>query len=260
MSDVELKQVGAILTVALNRPETHNAMTPTMIVELRDIFADLPDRDDVRVVVLTGNGRSFCAGADLNFMRAASDYTFEDNVKDGEAIFDLMKMIDECPKPVVGRVMGAIIGGGMGLVSACDIVVAAERSTFGLSEARLGILPAVISPYVLAKIGVSHGRQLFLTGERFNAEHAKAINLVHYVVPEDELDSKVAERVHQLLQAAPGAQADAKTLIKYVVAHQGHESLREYTADLIARRRASDEGKEGMSSFLEKRKPNWQTD
>lgn len=258
MSDVELKQEGAILTVALNRPQTHNAMTPTMIVELRDIFATLPERDDVRVVVLTGNGRSFCAGADLNFMRAASDYTFEDNVKDGEAIFDLMKMIDECPKPVIGRVMGAIIGGGMGLVSACDIVVAAERSTFGLSEARLGILPAVISPYVLTKIGVSHGRQLFLTGERFNAAHAQAINLVHHVVPEDELDDKVAERVHQLLQAAPGAQADAKALIKHVISHQGQESLREYTANLIARRRASDEGKEGMSSFLEKRKPNWQ--
>ena len=250
--------MGAMLTIALNRPKTHNAMTPAMIVELRDIFAALPERDDVRVVVLTGNGRSFCAGADLNFMRAASDYTFADNVKDGEAIFDLMKMIDECPKPVVGRVMGAIIGGGMGLVSCCDIVVAAERSTFGLSEARLGILPAVISPYVLAKIGISNGRQLFLTGERFNAEHAQAINLVHHVVPEEELDNKVTERVHQLLQAAPGAQADAKILIKYVSSHQGQESLREYTADLIARRRASGEGKEGMSSFLEKRKPNWQ--
>ena len=258
MSDVELKQDGSILTVALNRPKTHNAMTPDMIEELRDIFAALPKRDDVRVVVLTGNGRSFCAGADLNFMRAASDYTFEDNVKDGEAIFDLMKMIDECPKPVVGRVMGAIIGGGMGLISCCDIVVAAERSTFGLSEVRLGILPAVISPYVLAKIGVSNGRQLFLTGERFKADYAKSINLVHHVVHEEELDNKVAERVQQLLQAAPDAQADAKILIKHVVAHQGQESLREYTANLIARRRASDEGREGMSSFLEKRKPNWQ--
>lgn len=258
MSDVEIKQDGAILTIALNRPKTHNAMTPNMILALQDVFTTLPERGDVRVVVLTGNGSSFCAGADLNFMRAASDYTFADNVQDGEAIFDLMQLIDECPKPVIGRVMGAIIGGGMGLVSCCDIVVAADRSTFGLSESRLGILPAVISPFVLAKIGVSNGRQLFLTGERFGAEQAKAINLVHHVVAEEELDSKVAERVSQLLQAAPGAQAAAKILIKHVVSHHGQESLREYTASLIANRRASDEGKEGMSSFLEKRKPNWQ--
>ena len=146
----------------------------------------------------------------------------------------------------------------MGLVSCCDIVVAAEHSTFGLSEVRLGIVPAVISPFVLAKVGMSNGRQIFLTGERFDANQAKSFGLVHHVVTEEELDTKVTERVKQLLQAAPGAQASAKTLIKHVASQQNPESLREYTATLIARRRASDEGKEGMSSFLEKRKPNWQ--
>ncbi len=258
MNDVEIKQDGAVLTIALNRPQIHNAITPEMIAGLNEVFHALPQRDDVRVVVLTGNGRSFCAGADLNFMRAASDFSFADNVADGEALFDLMSLIDNCPKPIVGRVMGAIIGGGMGLVSCCDIVVAAERCTFGLSEVCLGIVPAVISPFVLAKIGVSNGRQLFLTGERFNAQYAQKINLVHHVVPESELDSKVSERVAHLLQAAPGAQAAAKTLIKQVSPSRNQETIRTYTANLIAQRRASDEGKEGMSSFLEKRTPTWQ--
>lgn len=257
MSDVEIRQTSAVLTVALNRPETHNAMTPDMIQELQAIFGSLPEQDDVRVVVLTGNGRSFCAGADLNFMRAAADYTFEDNVQDGEAIFDLMETINNCPKPVVGRINGAAIGGGMGLVSVCDIVVAAEQAKFGLSEVRLGIVPAVISPFVLAKIGAGNGRELFLTGERFTAQQAKAYGLVHHVVPNEALDDKVAERVGQLLQAAPGAQTAAKALIQEVTAWRHQEALREYTANLIARRRASAEGKEGMSSFLERRKPYW---
>jgi methylglutaconyl-CoA hydratase len=258
MRDVEVKQDGSVLTIALNRPETHNAMTPDMIQSLITIFRELPEREDVHVVVLTGNGRSFCAGADLNYMRAAADYDFADNVNDGEVIFDLMQSINECPKPVVGRVMGAIIGGGMGLVSCCDIVVAAERATFGFSEVRLGILPAVISPFVLAKIGMSNGRQLFLTGERFNAPQALACGLVHHVVPEDELDAKVTERVQQLLQAAPGAQAAGKKLFQFLGTSPTQDEIRAYTANLIANRRASDEGKEGMSAFLQKRPPHWQ--
>lgn len=259
MRDVEVKQNGSVLTVALNRPETHNAMTPDMIQSLITIFRELPEREDVRVVVLTGTGRSFCAGADLNYMRAAADYDFADNVRDGEVIFDLMQSINECPKPVVGRVMGAIIGGGMGLVSCCDIVVATDRATFGFSEVRLGILPAVISPFVLAKIGMSNGRQLFLTGERFNAQQALAYGLVHHVVPEDELDAKVSERVQQLLQAAPGAQAAGKKLFQFLDISPTQNEIRAYTANLIASRRASDEGKEGMSAFLQKRPPRWHT-
>ena len=257
MSDVVmLQQQGEVLTVALNRPQSHNAFTPEMTAVLRDTFQELDARDDVRVVVLTGNGRSFCAGADLSFMRAAADYDFDQNVADGEAIFDLMLMIDRCRKPIVGRINGAAIGGGVGLVSCCDIVVAVERARFGLSEVRLGLVPAVISPFVLAKIGPNNGRQLFLTGERFDAQQAHQIGLVHHIVPEAQLDEKVSERVNQLLQAASGAQAAAKTLIR-TVAYQTPETVREYTSRLIAQRRASEEGREGMNAFLEKRAPFW---
>jgi len=256
-SEVVLEQDDAVLTVALNRSEVHNALTPTMIAELTAVFQTISSRDDVRVVVLTGNGRSFCAGADLSFMRAAADYTFAENVQDGEAIFDLMLMIDQCPKPVIGRVNGAAIGGGVGLVSCCDIVVAVDRAKFGFSETRLGIVPAVISPFVLEKIGARNGRELFLTGERFDAHYAQKIGLINHVVAESELDGKVAERVMQLLQAAPGAQAAAKNLIRQV-AQRPKEAVREYTASLIAQRRDSDEGREGMSAFLQKRKPWWQ--
>ena len=248
---------GNVLTVSLNRPDLHNALSPAIVVALTELFTDLPRRDDVRVVVLTGRGRSFCAGADLAAMRAAADFTFDQNVADGRAIFDLMLAIDRCPQPVVGRVNGPAIGGGVGLVSCCDIVVAVERAVFAFSEARLGIVPAVISPFVLAKIGPAAARELFLPGERFDARRAQAIGLAHHVVAESDLDAVVAERVAQLLQAAPEAQATIKQLI-HTVAFRPTESVRDYTAETIARRRAADEGREGMSAFLEKRKPRWQ--
>lgn len=259
MNDViEVRQDGAVLTIALNRPESHNAFSPEMSAAVRAAFVELAEREDLRVVVLTGNGRSFCAGGDLNAMRAAADFDFDENVRDGEAIFDLMLAVDSCPKPVIGRVNGAAIGGGVGLVSCCDIVVAVERAKFGFSEARLGIVPAVISPFVVAKIGTHQARELFLTGERFEAARAQQIGLVNYVVADEaELDAKVQERVNQLLLAAPGAQTAAKELIR-TVAHQPKATMRDYTAALIARLRASEEGKEGMSAFLEKRKPVWQ--
>ncbi|HSH04730.1 MAG TPA: enoyl-CoA hydratase-related protein [Anaerolineae bacterium] len=256
MSDITTTLTDNILTITLDRPATHNAMTPNMIAELTAAFAELDNRADVRVVVLTGNGRSFCAGADLNAMRAAADYTFEQNVADGGAIFDLMHTINACLKPVIGRINGAAIGGGAGLVSCCDLVIAVDRAKFAFSEARLGIVPAVISPFVLAKIGASHGRRLFLTGERFTAADAHHIGLVHVVTPEDELDAATETAVNNLLQAAPGAQAAVKTLINHVHG-QPPAAMRDYTTNLIAQRRASDEGREGMSSFLEKRPPNW---
>ena len=254
---VSLLQEGNVLTVTLNRPDQHNAMNPALMTGLTDVFRGLPGRDDVRVVVLPGNGRSFCAGADLAFMRAAADYTFDQNVADGQAIFDLMLAVDRCPQPVVGRINGAAIGGGAGLVCCCDIAVAVERATFGFSEARLGIVPAVISPFVLSRIGPARARELFLTGERFDAHRALSIGLIHHVAAEDDLDAVVAERVTQLLQAAPEAQATIKELIHAVV-FRPKESMRDYTAETIARRRDSDEGREGMSAFLEKRPPRWQ--
>jgi methylglutaconyl-CoA hydratase len=257
MNTIELRQQGPVLTVALNRPEQHNAFNGEMIGELTALFQELDRREDVRVIILTGNGRSFCAGADLATMRAAADYTFEQNLADGQAIFDLMAAVDGCRKAVVGRVNGAALGGGAGLVSCCDVVVAATQARFGFTETRLGIVPAVISPFVLAKIGPSHGRELFLTGERFDAERARHIGLVHHVVAEAELDAWVQERAVELLQAAPGAQAAAKALI-HTVAYRPKGELREYTANLIAQRRASEEGREGMSAFLERRAAWWQ--
>jgi len=254
---IAVAQEGSVLTVTLNRPERHNAMTPGLIAGLTDIFRELPRRNDVRVVILTGNGRSFCAGADLTFMRAAADYSFAENVADGQAIFDLMLAVDSCPQPVMGRINGAAIGGGAGLVCCCDIVVAVERASFAFSETRLGIVPAVISPFVVSRIGPGQARGLFLTGERFDARQALAIGLIHRVVNEDELDNAVGERVQQLLQGAPRAQATVKELLR-AVAFLPKESLRDYTAETIARCRARDEGREGMSAFLEKRPPRWQ--
>lgn len=256
-SGVNQTLTGNVLTIALDRPAQHNALTPALIAELTAVFNGLARREDVRVVVLTGHGRSFCAGADLAAMRAAADYTEEQNLADAQAIFDLMAAIDRCPRPVVGRINGAAIGGGVGLVSCCDIAVTVERATFAFSEVRLGIIPAVISPFVLARIGPAHARELFLTGERFDARHAQAIGLVHHVVAEEELDEAVAGRVAHLLQAAPGAQAAAKELIR-AVAYQPKEAMRDYTTGLIARQRAGAEGREGLSAFLERRKPWWQ--
>lgn len=246
-----------VLHVALNRPEVHNALNPGLINALTVVFREMPQRDDIRVVVLTGNGRSFCAGADLATMQAAADLDYDQNVAGAEAIFDLMQVINDCPKPVVGRINGAAIGGGMGLVSCCDITIAVDEAKFGFSETRLGLVPAVISPFVLAKIGEGHSRQLFLTGERFDAHYAQNIGLIQHVVTSEELDAKVSERIGQLLLAAPGAQAAAKELVQ-TVARQTKLANRSFTAQMIAQRRASAEGREGMSAFLEKRKPQWQ--
>ncbi len=249
---------GPVATVTLNRPDSHNAFNPEMIGAITAAFRSLGDNPVVRVIVLTGRGRSFCAGADVGYMRETADYTFEENVADGQAIFDLMQAVDSCPKAVVGRINGAAIGGGAGLTACCDIAIAVERAKFAFSEVRLGIVPAIISPFVVAKIGAANSREMFLTGERFLAPKALEIGLVQQVAADEAaLDSAVQERVEQLLMAAPGAQADAKKLIR-TVSGQPKEAMRDFTTDLIARRRASGEGREGMSAFLEKRRPEWQ--
>jgi methylglutaconyl-CoA hydratase len=254
---IDIQHDGPVATVTLNRPESHNAFNPEMIQTATAAFQQLGQRQDVRVIVLTGNGRSFCAGADVSYMRETADFSFEENQADGQAIFDLMLAVDSCPKAVIGRINGAAIGGGAGLVACCDIAVAVERAKFAFSEVRLGIVPAVISPFVVAKIGAANSRELFLTGERFLAQQAEKIVLVQHVVAEEALDEKVNERIEQLLLAAPGALADAKNLIR-AVAKQPKAEMRDYTADLIANRRAGEEGREGMSAFWEKRRPKWQ--
>ena len=258
METIAVRTAGQVMTVILNRPQSHNAFNPQMIAELTDLFREIAGSSPARVIVLTGSGRSFCAGADVTFMRAAADFTFAENVADGEAIFDLMLAVNDCPAPVIGRINGAAIGGGAGLVSCCDSVAAVARAKFAFSEARLGIVPAVISPFVVAKIGPGHARELFLSGERFDAAHARHIGLIHHLATDEaELDALVAHRVTEYLQAAPGAQATAKTLVRQV-AGQPPAAMRDYTTNLIAQRRASSEGREGMSAFLQKRPPAWQ--
>lgn len=253
---VEVRRQGALTRIALNRPEQHNAFNNDMMAALTAAFQEIGNDPHTRVIVLAGNGPSFCAGADVTMMRAAADHTFDQNMAEARAIFDLLLAVDACPKPVVGRVDGAAIGGGAGLVSCCDIVVASNQAKFGFSETRLGIIPAVVSPFVVRKIGAGRARELFLTGERFDAAYAQAIGLVHHVVGREALDAKVAERVEQLMAAGPQAQAAAKALIREVAGHPSAE-LGDPVARLMAERRASEEGREGLTSFLEKRRPSW---
>jgi methylglutaconyl-CoA hydratase len=254
---VELSGGEAITTVTLSRPDFHNALNDQLINDLTSTFREISDNGDIRVVILTGEGRSFCAGADLlSLGQKPTEKAAEIRQAEAEAIFDLMMMLNNCPIPVVGRVNGAAVGGGMGLVSCCDIVVSVDTAKFGFSEVRLGLVPAVISPFVISKIGHSRARELFLTAERFDAESAMKMGLVHKVVSEHELDASVMSYIQQLLKGAPGAQSDAKRLIRDVSANQA-EDMREFTTELFASRLLSDEGTEGIDAFLERRIPKW---
>jgi methylglutaconyl-CoA hydratase len=245
-----------VLTVTLNRPEVHNAFNDELIAEAIDLFSSI-DPDAARVVVLKGTGKNFCAGADLNWMSRMVSYTRDENVRDSSLLAKMYALINECPLPVVGRIHGAAIGGGVGLVSVCDVAIALDRSQFGLSEVKLGILPAVISPYVIAKIGATHARALFLTGERFDAQRAMRIGLVHRVVEsEAELDAAVYETVTQLRTSGPEAVRECKKLISYVASHELADAI-PFTIDAIATRRVSEEGQEGMKAFLEKGLASW---
>lgn len=253
---LDLELDGPVARVWLNRPEARNAFDGLMVSELRTVLFDLRNEDAVRVIVLGGRGKSFCAGADLEWMRAMASFSREENLREAQALADLFFTVYESPKPVICRVHGAALGGGSGLVAACDLAVAAQGTQFGFTEVRLGILPAVISPYVLGKIGESAARELFLTGERFEAEHARQIGLVRQAVPEAELDAAVEGRVTELLAAGPRAQAEVKALI-HEVAWRRPESVQRYTVERIADLRVSPEGQEGLRAFLEKRKPGW---
>jgi methylglutaconyl-CoA hydratase len=247
---------GPVAHVVLDRPAARNALDPEMVRELHEAVGGASVRDDIRVIVLAGRGAVFCAGADAGWMRAIARFTRDENVADARRLFELYDAIDRSPKAVVACVHGAALGGGAGLAAVADVVVAEDGAQFGFTEVRLGLVPAVISPFVIRKIGVSAARELFLTGERFSASRAAAIGLVHRVVKLDALDAAVDARVHELLQAAPGAVAAAKALVRSVASHPV-ESVRELVCDRIAEQRASDEGQEGLSAFLEKRKPDW---
>lgn len=254
---LELVVEGPIARVWLNRPDVRNAFDGRMVTELRKTLFDLGTLDGVRVIVLGGRGASFCAGADLDWMRSTAAFSLEDNLREAQALADLFFTVYNSPKPVVARVHGAALGGGAGLVAACDVAVAALGTQFGFSEVRLGIIPAVISPYVLGKIGEGAARELFLTGERFEAVRAHEIGLVRAAVPEADLDAYVEGRARELLAAGPRAIAEAKALIREV-AWRRVEDVQRYTVERIAEVRASPEGQEGMRAFLEKRKPSWQ--
>ena len=245
-----------VLTVTLNRPDVHNAFNDELIAEAIDLFSNI-DVNAARAVVLTGTGKNFCAGADLNWMSRMVAYTRDENIRDSAHLAKMYALIDECPLPVVGKIAGAAIGGGVGLVAVCDVAIATATTKFGLAEVKLGILPAVISPYVIGKIGATHARALFLTGERFEAERALRIGLVHRVVEDAAmLDAAVYETLTQLKTSGPEAVRECKKLIAHVAAHELVDAI-PYTIEAIASRRVSAEGQAGMAAFLRKENPPW---
>jgi methylglutaconyl-CoA hydratase len=251
---------GPVARVALNRPQLHNAFDEALIAGLARTFQDVGEDEAVRAVVLASAGKSFSAGADLNWMKRAAGYEEEQNRADARALELMLRTIDDCPKPVLAMVQGAAIGGGLGLVAACDIAVAGEEALFATSEVRLGIVPAVISPFVVRAIGARQARRYFLTAERFGAEEARRIGLVHEVVPTAELEARVAAVLAEILQGGPEGLARAQQLVRMVeMMPQGGSILAEATVGAIAERRASPEGREGIAAFLEKRKPAWAT-
>jgi methylglutaconyl-CoA hydratase len=248
---------GPVEYLTLNRPEVRNAFNEDVIAELTDWARRAAAERAIRVAVLAGAGRVFCAGADLQWMSKTVRYSREENVRDATAMAEMYAALDAVPFVLIGRVHGAALGGGAGLVAICDIVVADDTAVFGFTEVKLGILPAVISPYVLAKIGRSAARELFLTGARFSATRAREIGLVHNVVSFAELDNAVDTYVQEVLSSGPEAVAHAKALIPQVSAHPSAAEAMTITAEAIAARRVSAEGQEGMTAFLEKRRPSW---
>jgi methylglutaconyl-CoA hydratase len=243
-----------VATVTLARPDVRNAFNEVLIDELRRAFTSFGP--EVRAVVLTGEGPTFCAGADVQWMKASKDKSESENAADARAMAMMFRAIDECPKPVIAKVRGAALGGGSGLVACCDIVVAAEGTWFGFTEVRLGIVPANISTFVLPKIGARAARRYFLTGERFDAARAREIGLVHEVVADGDLDATVAGLVGEILKCGPNAVATAKEIVREGQARQRDDAI-EYTIRTIARVRISAEGQEGLAAFLDKRKPRW---
>jgi methylglutaconyl-CoA hydratase len=256
MALVEVEREGAVARVWFNRPEVHNALSAELGAALVAALRELAHDDTARVVVLGGRGPSFCAGADIGAMKASAHASFEDNFADAAKLAAMFTSVVEFPKPVVGRIHGGVLGGGMGFCCACDLTVASDDAKFGLTEVRLGILPAVISPYVLRRLGDARARELMLTGERFGAATALEIGLVNHVVPAAELDAKVNERVGELLKGAPHAQGRIKMLLERW-ADVGWEEYRASLPRTLAEVRGGDEARDGLASFFEKRKPKW---
>jgi methylglutaconyl-CoA hydratase len=255
---LEIRRPSAyVAEVWLNRPDVRNAFNDTVIAELTQTFTQLATDPGLRVVVLAAHGKAFCAGADLNWMRAMAGYSWDENRADAQKLADMLWTLDQCPVPVVGRVQGDCYAGGMGLAAICDVLVASDTVTFCLSEARLGLLPATISPYVVRAMGAQAARRYMVTAERFSAAQAHAMGMVHALCTPDTLDAQVAELVATLVANGPAASRACKRLVQDVTGQPITADLRAETARRIADIRASDEGKEGLQSFLQKRKPAW---
>jgi methylglutaconyl-CoA hydratase len=245
-----------ITTIYLNRPDVHNAINEKLMKELTICFKGLYKDDNTRIIILTGNGKSFCAGADLHWMKSMMKYSKEENIKDSSLLLDLFETIYNCPKPIIGIINGSAFGGGIGLLAVCDIVIAVPDCKFSFSEVKLGIIPAVISTYVVRRIGISNMRRLFITGERFDSSYAKEIGLVDHVVPEHDLKDFIKQYIELLCFSGPKAITEIKKLIN-TYEKLDLEKYKEFTVKKIAELRISDEGQEGMNAFLEKRKAKW---
>lgn len=245
-----------VIKIILNRPEVHNAFNALLIAELTEIAKQLNNNQEIRVVILSGKGRSFCAGADLHWMQKTQSYSKEENYEDAIRLGQMFQALNNLPQAVIGRIHGSAIGGGTGLVSICDISVGVTRAKFGFSEVNLGITPAVISPFVVAKIGLQYAREYFITGERFTAQRAQEIRLLNYVeTEENDMDVKIQQLIQEILTSGPKAVQHAKALLRQLSIPS--REIHDYMAQAIADLRVSVEGQEGISAFLEKRKPNW---
>lgn len=262
MSSLQMHREDGIVTLTLNRPEVHNAFDDHLVCGLTDQLNRLGDDPECRVLVLTGQGASFSAGADLNWMRGMLGASEKANEHDALQLARLLRTLNYLPIPTVARVNGAAIGGGLGLVACCDTAIASDTAVFALSEARLGLAPAIISPYVYRRIGESQARRYFLSGERFDAEHARRIDLVHQVVDPEGLDDAVHRLCMAIVRGGPRAVAESKKLVFHAAGHDADRQLEldQETARLIARLRVSAEGQEGMRAFLDKRRPAWTAD
>ncbi len=254
---IRISAQGGIATVVLSRPDVRNAFNDEVIAELSQAFIQLGDDPQVRAIVLMAEGPAFCAGADLNWMRRMADYSREENEQDAEKLAFMLRTIYECPKPTIARVQGDVYAGGMGLVACCDMAVSVDTANYCLSEVKLGLIPATIGPYVIRAMGPRASHRYFLTAERFSAQQAQRIGFVHEVVPADQLDATVSTWVQALLAASPNAIKECKKLVQYVADRDITRLLIDHTVKAIADIRASDEGKEGVQSFLNKRKPAW---
>ena len=253
---ITLKIENDVANVILNRSEVHNAMNEKLMKELTDCFISLYKDKNIRIVILTGNGKSFCAGADLNWMKSMANYDKKENIKDSQLLSELFESIYNCNKPVIAKVNGHAFGGGLGLFAVCDIVFALPDCKFAFSEVKLGIIPSVISTYIVRRIGLSNMRRLFVTGERFDSEYGYKIGLIDFVIEKDEIDNKINKYISILKSSAPIAIKEIKNLVN-TCERMDRDNYIDFTINKIAELRVSEEGQEGINAFLEKRKSSW---